>query len=173
MIKFNSKNLKFNQSIDNKNNVNWWNNNPMNYDWEKLNGDIKGTKDYFEYIDNIFGNGHSLINNPLWPKDKILKNFLNYSEYNNKDVLEIGCGLGLVAATLAKSGAKLEAIDATDNAVKMTKLRFEINNLNGNIKKMDAENLKYNNSTFDYVVSWGVIHHSGNMEKIVANIHKV
>ena len=47
----------------------------------------------------------------------------------------------------------------------MTKLRFEINNLNGNIKKMDAENLKYNNSTFDYVVSWGVIHHSGNMEK--------
>lgn len=173
MIKFNSKNLKFNQSIDNKNNVNWWNNNPMNYDWEKLNGDIKGTKDYFEYIDNIFGKGHSLINNPLWPKDKILKNFLNYSEYNNKDVLEIGCGLGLVAATLAKSGAKLEAIDATDNAVKMTRLRFEINNLNGNIKKMDAENLKYNNSTFDYVVSWGVIHHSGNMEKIVANIHKV
>ena len=62
---------------------------------------------------------------------------------------------------------------ATDNAVKMTRLRFEINNLNGNIKKMDAENLKYNNSTFDYVVSWGVIHHSGNMEKIVANIHKV
>ena len=55
----------------------------------------------------------------------------------------------------------------------MTRLRFEINNLNGNIKKMDAENLKYNNSTFDYVVSWGVIHHSGNMEKIVANIHKV
>ena len=53
MIKFNSK-FKFNQSIDNKNNVNWWNNNPMNYDWEKLNGDIKGTKDYFEYIDNIF-----------------------------------------------------------------------------------------------------------------------
>ena len=81
--------------------------------------------------------------------------------------------IGLVAATLSKSGAKLEAIDATDNAVKMTKLRFEINNLNGNIKKMDAENLKYNNSTFDYVVSWGVIHHSGNMEKIVANIHKV
>ena len=38
---------------------------------------------------------------------------------------------------------------------------------------MDAEKLKFDKEYFDYVYSWGVIHHSANPEKIFFNIFRV
>jgi ubiquinone/menaquinone biosynthesis C-methylase UbiE len=38
---------------------------------------------------------------------------------------------------------------------------------------MDAEYLEFPEAHFDQVWSWGVIHHSANMEQIIAEIHRV
>ena len=67
MTKFSSKIISSDKELDNKLNSNWWNDNPMTYDWDKNLGEIKLNKNYFSNIDKIFGYGHSLINNPLWP----------------------------------------------------------------------------------------------------------
>ena len=105
--------------------------------------------------------------NPKWPDGKILENFIPYGLFKDKKVLELGCGAGLVSSHIAKSGANLNSIDLTDNAIKLTKKRFEILKLDSNIEQMDGENLSFADNTFDFVVSWGVIHHSGNMKKIL------
>ena len=44
---------------------------------------------------------------------------------------------------------------------------------NGKFILADAENLPFNNQSFDYVWSWGVIHHSSNTQKIVSEIQRV
>ena len=93
----------------------------MTYDWDKLLGEPNFNKRYFENIDNIFGDGHSLINNPDWPKGKILEKFIPYKKMKDKKVLEIGCGSGLVTSHLIKSGALVNAIDITENAISITK----------------------------------------------------
>ena len=160
-------------SEDNSKNENWWNDNPMTYDWEKDLGEIKYSELYFKKIDNIFGEGHSLINNPNWPNSNILANFIPYELFKDKKILEIGCGAGLVSSHIAKSGGNITAIDLTENAIKMSKSRFQIEKLNGEILKMDAEKITFPDNHFDFIVSWGVIHHSGNMKKILDEIVRV
>lgn len=57
----------------------------------------------------------------------------NLPPMEGKDVLEIGCGCGLTALYLAKSGAKrVLATDITHNAVENTRINIERNNI-GNI----------------------------------------
>lgn len=173
MNKFKSKIEDINFKEDNSNNESWWNKNPMIYDWDEELGPISMSSDYFKKIDNIFGHGHSLINNPRWPSGKILENFITYEFFNDSKVLEIGCGAGLVSSHIAKSGAKLTAIDITTKSIELTKKRFEIEGLEADIIKMDAERIEFDDDYFDYIVSWGVIHHSGNMKKILAEINRV
>jgi len=170
---FDSKVINAKDSLSNSDNQDWWENNPMTYDWDKSLGDVKLDKGYYDDIDNIFGEGHSLVNNPDWPNGKILENFIPYKLFYEKKVLEIGCGAGLVSSHIAKSGANLTAIDITENAINMTKKRFQLSGLNASIIRMNAEKMEFEDQTFDYVVTWGVIHHSGNMQSILDEIYRV
>jgi len=173
MTEFKSKLLDAHQTEDNDGNREWWEKNPMLYDWDNGLDNTKVNEEYFDSIDEIFGYGHSLVNNPSWPKGRILENFLPYEHISGKQVLEIGCGAGLVSLHLAQSGAKLTAIDITSTAVELTKKRFDIYGAQGNIRQVDAERIDLPDSSMDYVVSWGVIHHSGNTDKIVQEIFRI
>ena len=169
-MKFKSNITKSLYTEDNSKNENWWNQNPMTYDWDEDLGELKLTNEYFNEIDKIFGEGHSLINNPNWPRSKILEKFIPYKDFKDKEVLEIGCGAGLVSSHISISGAKLTSIDITSNAIKMTSARFKLFGLQGNILKMDGEKIEFPDNYFNFIVSWGVIHHSGNMKKILEEI---
>lgn len=173
MPKFNAKLLDGSESTENKDNQDWWQSNPMTYDWDKNLGEPVFDAEYFLNIDEIFGDGHSLINNPNWPDGSILENFIPYESLHGKHVLEIGCGAGLVSSHISRAGAKLHAIDLTEQAISMTQKRFELGNLTGEIRQMDAEKLEFSDNSMDVIVSWGVIHHSGNMVAILEEIHRV
>ena len=131
MVKFNAKLIQAKDALDNANNQDWWENNPMTYDWDKSLGDPTFTKEYFQSIDEIFGDGHSLVNNPSWPDGSILENFVPYDSFFGKQVLEIGCGAGLVSSHIARAGAELHAVDLTSQAIAITRKRFEMAGLKG------------------------------------------
>ena len=171
--KFSAKIIENNENGDNRENESWWQNNPMTYDWDHDLGEIKYNKKYFTAIDQIFGYGHSLCNNPNWPKGRILENFIPYDETKDKRVLEVGCGSGLVSSHLAKSGSMLTSIDLTKQAIETTTERFKLYNLKADIKQMNAESMGFDDNTFDFVISWGVIHHSGSMQNILNEIYRV
>lgn len=173
MVEFRAKIVNAHSSEDNQQNKEWWNSNPMLYDWEGKFNNGASQEAYYQSIDNVFGEGHSLVNNPRWPEGYILENFIPYHQLQKKSVLEIGCGAGLVASHLAKAGASLTAIDLTPKAIDLTRARFQLQGLNADILQMDAETMAFNDASFDYVVSWGVIHHSGNMQDILDEIYRV
>lgn len=173
MTEFSAKLIKGTESIDNTGNKDWWEKNPMTYDWDEVLQAPMLSSDWFSAIDDIFGEGHSLINNPLWPEGSILEKFLPYAKFANKNVLEIGCGAGLVSSHIARSGGHLHAIDLTSRAIQMTQRRFELCGLTGDIRQMDAEKLAFEDASMDFVVSWGVIHHSGNMSAVLDQIYRV
>ena len=50
---------------------------------------------------------------------------------------------------------------------------FDLKNLSADIKQMNAEKMEFEHDTFDFVISWGVIHHSGNMQNILDEIYRV
>ena len=167
MTKFSAKIISSSDNDSNDKNQSWWENNPMTYDWGHDLGEIKYHKDYFEKIDYIFSYGHSLCNNPRWPNGYILENFIPYDELRGKRVLEIGCGAGLVSSHIVKAGAFLTAVDLTERAIEITKARFNLQNISADIKRMNAEEMEFEQDKFDFVISWGVIHHSGNMQNIL------
>ncbi len=152
-------------------NYKWWNENPMRYDWEKKIGFPEFTKEfYFEIDKRFFKNAAEYLDKK---KSIPFDEFINFNSLKDKDVLEIGVGNGSHAQLLAKYSKKFTGIDITDYAVKSTGKRFEIFSLPGQIIKMDAEKLDFKDNSFDFIWSWGVIHHSSNTEKIIEEIQRV
>jgi SAM-dependent methyltransferase len=88
-------------------------------------------------------------------------------------VLEIGVGLGADHQRFAEAGAILCGIDLTERAVAHARRRLEFFGLASRLEQGDAENLTFDDASFDLVYSWGVIHHSPNTSRAVAEIHRV
>jgi SAM-dependent methyltransferase len=148
----------------------WWEQNPMTYDWEKTLQIKPGTRRWFDEIDRRFlSAGYFAEGANREPFGR----FLHRDFVDGKEVLEIGCGIGTHAALLARNGARLTAIDLTDRAITATKQRFELFGLEGKIERADAEKLPFSNSSFDLVWSWGVIHHSSRFERCLEEIARV
>jgi ubiquinone/menaquinone biosynthesis C-methylase UbiE len=151
-------------------NYSWWQRHPMTYDWQGTLELKSGSREWFEEIDRRF------LSSAYYAKagdGSPFGRFLRTEEVADKDVLEVGCGMGTHASLLARAGAKLTAIDLTEQAVEMTRLRFELFDLQGQIERADAERLPLRDASFDMVWSWGVIHHSNSMEQCLSEISRV
>jgi len=148
----------------------WWEQNPMTYDWEQTMHIPAGSREWFEEIDrrflsaSYFAKGHD--GSPFGK-------FLRPEYVAGKDVLEIGCGMGTHAGLLARSGARLTAVDLTERAVQATTRRLETFGLKARIQRADAEKLPFQDASFDLVWTWGVIHHSSRMESCLSEIARV
>jgi SAM-dependent methyltransferase len=148
----------------------WWESQPMRYDWKKKIPYREFTKDFYLEIDKrFFKNAEEYL-----PPEKIpFDSFINFNSLKDKDVLEIGIGNGSHAQLIAEYSKSFTGIDITDYAVKSTSERMRIFGLKSDIIKMDAEHLKFNDNSFDFVWSWGVIHHSADTSKALKEIHRV
>lgn len=153
-------------SKKNKKNKDFWTYNPMTYvDFQKpLKKRLPLNKKHF---DNI--NKKLIKSNPdFLPIINKLKN-----DIRKKTILDLGCGFGTSSIILSKYAKKIYSIDLTYPAIKNAKKNIKFNNIrNVSLKQMDAENLNFKNNFFDFVFSWGVIHHSHNPNKILNNIKK-
>ncbi|WP_051310593.1 class I SAM-dependent methyltransferase [Zooshikella ganghwensis] len=90
-----------------------------------------------------------------------------------KTVLEIGCGIGLDSYQLVKHGMKLTAIDLTNIAIEIASSRFKASNIEGNFFIGDATSLQFDDNSFDYVYSFGVLHHVQDTEKAIIEVYRV
>ncbi len=151
-------------------NYDWWQENPMRYDWKSKVDHKEFSKEFFQEIDRrFFADSREYFPWDVLPFDKII----DFDSLQKLSVLEIGIGNGSHAGLLAPHAKSFTGIDLTDYAVLSTKERFKIFGLKGNVLKVDAECLPFKSESFDYVWSWGVIHHSANTRKILEEIHRV
>jgi ubiquinone/menaquinone biosynthesis C-methylase UbiE len=98
---------------------------------------------------------------------------MGFSKYSGRKVLEVGCGAGIDSAEFARNGARVTAVDFTDNAVSLTKQTFAEAGLTAEIMKCDARNLKFPDKTFDVVYSFGVLHHIPKVDGVLTEIVRV
>ena len=158
----------------------WWARAPMTYaeDHGQLgyrlpDGSIEqveiGTRRFYELADSVF----LRWNKPLHDESGNFGKIFDYERFHGKKILEIGCGMGCMASHWAMHGAKITAIDLNPVAIKRTKQRFKIFNLKGDIQEVDAESLPFDDASFDFVYSWGVIHHTPRIEKAASEMWRV
>ena len=161
-----------NQSINS--NRDWWEKNPMTYDWEDQNQVAEAlTKEWFQKIDEKFFSISEEFAHPEFGSEPFSE-LINLQELKGKKVLEIGCGMGSHSGLIARYAKELTSIDITETAVNTTNKRFELFGLqNAKAINVDAENMPFENESFDFIWSWGVIHHSNNTDKIAKEINRV
>jgi SAM-dependent methyltransferase len=99
--------------------------------------------------------------------------FANFGNTKGRKVLEVGVGLGADHQRFAEAGADLYGIDLTERAVEHTQRRLALFGLNSTLSVGDAEHLNFPDESIDLVYSWGVLHHSPDTSKAVAEVYRV
>lgn len=103
-----------------------------------------------------------------------LRDLIGRENFNDKTLLDLGCGSGLFSIAAAEMGAQVTAIDYNPLCVEITKQnaqRFlsDPGRLSCAIgSALDLPSLRAY-GTFDIVYSWGVLHHTGAMWQAVDN----
>jgi 2-polyprenyl-3-methyl-5-hydroxy-6-metoxy-1,4-benzoquinol methylase len=147
----------------------WWTDQTMSYDWmDKVRLERFGQA-WFEEIDRRFIHGARLFAHDKTPFDRIIP----FEQIKGKEVLEIGCGMGLHSELMARAGANLTAIDISDTSVDATTRRLALSGQRGRVLRMDSRMLEFPEESFDFVWSWGVIHHSAQTAVVLKEIARV
>ena len=154
-------------------NKSWWENNPMRYDFGHQVDFAEFSREFYEEIDRrFFADAKSYLNWKQIPFDTLI----DFGSLHQKDVLEIGVGNGSHAQLLAARAKTYTGIDLTQYAVDSTSERikqFKLDKPAVKILQMDAEKLDFPDDSFDFIWSWGVIHHSSNTKQILREMRRV
>ncbi|KAF5054119.1 Ubiquinone/menaquinone biosynthesis C-methyltransferase UbiE [anaerobic digester metagenome] len=70
-----------------------------------------------------------------------------------KKVLDIGCGPGFFSIMLAQAGYQVTAVDYTNNMLIEAQKNAENFGVNIDFRQMDAQNLTFENDSFDFIIS--------------------
>jgi ubiquinone/menaquinone biosynthesis C-methylase UbiE len=140
----------------------YWESSPCGVS-SKVVGDVtERSRDWFERIERA-----------RYEKEPFVPAVAQFSSAQGKKLLEIGVGAGVDHLQWARAGADCYGVDLTDAAIDLTRSRLELYGLHSNLQRADAETLPFPDDSFDVVYSWGVIHHSADPERIVAEINRV
>jgi len=148
----------------------WWEKRPMRYDWRDDIEAVEFSRDYYRQIDDRF---LQALQRFLPWKEKPFDDIIDFAALKNKDVLEIGVGCGSHAQLLASNARSFVGIDLTDFAQKCTDTRMKMFGVDATIMRMDAEQMKFADNSFDFIWSWGVVHHSANSRRILEEMKRV
>ena len=144
---------------------NYWNERPCNIRHSKKK---LFSREYFQEVKKkrYFVEGH-------------IRKFAEFEKYKNKNVLEIGCGIGTDAIEFIKNKVKYTGIEYSNYSLDIAKKRVDVYKYDKFKPKLlldNAENLKNIkklNINFDLIYSFGVLHHTPNLKKCFKAIYDI
>jgi 2-polyprenyl-3-methyl-5-hydroxy-6-metoxy-1,4-benzoquinol methylase len=138
----------------------YWDNRPCNI---RHSPRPVGTREYFDEVE-----ARKYLVEPHIP------GFAEFDKWAGKRVLEIGCGIGTDTMNFARAGARVVAVDLSEQSLAVARQRASVYGLEDRITfhVADAERLAeyVPPESFDLVYSFGVIHHTPHPERVVQQI---
>jgi ubiquinone/menaquinone biosynthesis C-methylase UbiE len=107
--------------------------------------------------------------------DKLLylPKLVDFSGFNEKKLLEIGCGVGIDLVRFAKGGTEVTGIDLANVSIELAQENFEQRGLTADLQVMNGEELEFDTDSFDIVYAHGVLQYTANAPKMVDEIKRV
>ena len=101
---------------------------------------------------------------------KLKKDKSNYLEGLN--ILDIGCGGGLICEPMARLGAKVTGIDASEKNINIAKLHSKKSGLKINYFHASPENLEHIEK-FDIILNLEIVEHVDNVNLYIRSCYKL
>ncbi|MGY4329386.1 ubiquinone/menaquinone biosynthesis C-methylase UbiE [Bradyrhizobium sp. LB7.2] len=102
-----------------------------------------------------------------------MSDLMEFAGHHGEKLLEVGGGMGTDHAQFAKNGAITTDLDLSSGHLEHAKRNFALRGLTGEFIHGDAENMPFEDSTFDVVYSNGVIHHTPDTARVVNEMYRV
>lgn len=118
----------------------------------------------------------SLEENQIVEAEKSIKRMLEVEDLSGRTFLDVGSGSGLSSLAARRLGAAVYSFDSDPESVACTqylKQRFFPGDPRWNIQQGSVLDESWLGSLaqYDIVYSWGVLHHTGEMWRALANVH--
>jgi SAM-dependent methyltransferase len=97
----------------------------------------------------------------------------SFVSWQDKDVLEAGCGIATDGTQFARAGARYTGVDFSPTALTHARERFEREGLAGGFVECSITDLPFEEDSFDLVYSMGVIHHIPDTQRVVDEFRRV
>jgi ubiquinone/menaquinone biosynthesis C-methylase UbiE len=113
------------------------------------------------------------VDKRVYEIDYMRTGFAGFATARGKKVLEVGLGVGSDLLNWAKAGALVSGVDLTEASVSLVKKRLDAEHLVAEVLIGDAENLPFPDAQFDFYYSWGVLHHTPDTRRALAEALRV
>jgi len=121
-----------------------------------------GTLGFFEDLDEY-----------RFDKLSYLPKIVDFSGYQDKKILEIGCGAGIDLAHFAAGGGQTTGIDLSLTAIELAQKNFALRNLDGSFQLMNGEALDFEDNSFDLVYAHGVLQYTEDPHKMSKEMYRI
>lgn len=104
-----------------------------------------------------------------------LRGIINRAGVAGAEVLEIGLGYGTLGQYLASRAKAYQGLDIAEEPVRLMGLRLQAAGLGERFdaRQGSALDIPFGNDSFDVVVAIGTLHHTGDLERSVAEVRRV
>ena len=100
---------------------------------------------------------------------KLKDRITNLESFN---ILDIGCGGGLISEPMARLGANVTGIDASEKNIKIASMHSKKNNLKINYLNTSPENLK-NNQEYDVILNLEIVEHVNDVNLYIKSCSRL
>jgi SAM-dependent methyltransferase len=105
--------------------------------------------------------------------EPFVRDFATFDSWRERSVLEVGTGTGTDFVNFCRAGARAVGVDITSAAIELVRQRLALEGRSAATLVADVESLPFADDSFDLVYSWGVLHHTTNTERGIAEIHRI
>lgn len=112
----------------------------------------------------------------VWPSENLVRMFKGKyisnldNKYSGKKVIDIGFGSGNNLVFLNNLGLQLYGTEVTQEICDLYSARLNQLNVSALLKQGTNSNIPFEDNTFDYLVSWNVIHYESSEENMIKAI---
>ncbi len=131
----------------------------------------KPLDDFEEYSLAYFEEGRRLRYLP--ERFQCIQDFVDFSKFKDRLVLEIGTGQGCDLVEIAKAGAHVIGADLSSRNCLVTQKRLETYGLSAHLMTLDAERIPLADESVNDVYSFGVLHHTPGMYDAFNEVERI
>ena len=122
-----------------------------------------GSREFFDDLDDY-----------RFDKLHYLPRLVDFSGYQGKDLLEVGCGIGTDLVRFGRGRARVTGVDLSQTAIDLARKNVELHGVTAvDLRVANAEALPFPDATFDVVYGHGVIQYTSDPARLIAECHRV